>query len=108
METTRKSVYPNDRVDLVGGTYQVDDEDYVQLTLDHCIKPHYFDRQLPNKYSLKKQFKQLSKPNEVASGTNTIHADIYKVNQSKISTLIKLGYRGESCKKLIEKLNVKE
>ena len=57
METTRKSVYPSDKVDLMDGTYQVDDEDYLQLTLDHRIKPHYFDRQLPNKYSLKKQFK---------------------------------------------------
>ena len=43
METTRKSVYPSDKVDMVDGTYQVADQDYIQLTLDHHIKPHYFD-----------------------------------------------------------------
>ena len=79
METTQKSVYLVHKMDI-----SVDCDDLTDsqddASLDHRKKSHYFDKVLPNKYSLKKQFKQLSKPNELQHGIVSIRTNNFKIN----------------------------
>ena len=94
METTHRSVYPVHKMEIF-----MDCEDLTECqddaSLDHRIKSHYFDKVLPNKYSLKKQFKQLSKPNELQHGIMSIKTDHFKINEGKMPIFVRLGIDGE-------------
>ena len=107
METTQKSVYPVHK--MVISLHCEDQSEYENdASLDHRIKAHYFDKVMPNKYSLKKQFKQLFKPNELQHGIMSIRTDRFKINEGKMPPFVRLGIDGEKRKALIEKLHISE
>ena len=90
METTRKCVYPVHKLDAIPPK-TIEEELADTADRDTCLKAHYFDLLMPQKFSIKKVFKQLSKPNKIQHGTIPIRPDFYSVNESKVSTFDKLG-----------------